>query len=90
MNLEVRPVMFEDLARQVLRHGYRRKPSEYVERIDRITNKDIKRIAERMLLKHPSVVGYGDVKRIPRYELVDKCVAKRQLGELKSKGFFGF
>lgn len=33
MNLEVKPVMFEDLARQVLGHGYRRKPSEYVERI---------------------------------------------------------
>lgn len=33
MNLEVRPVMFEDLARQVLGHGYRRKPSEYVEKI---------------------------------------------------------
>uniref|UniRef100_A0A0R3RVR9 Alpha-MPP n=1 Tax=Elaeophora elaphi TaxID=1147741 RepID=A0A0R3RVR9_9BILA len=90
MNLEVRPVMFEDLARQVLGHGYRRKPSEYVEKIDRITNKDIKRIAERMLSKRPSVVGYGDVKRIPRYELVDKCVAKRQLGDLKSKGFFRF
>lgn len=33
MNLEIRPVMFEDLARQVLGHGYRRKPSEYVEKI---------------------------------------------------------
>lgn len=43
-----------------------------------------------MLSKHPSIVGYGDVKRIPRYELVDKCVAKRQLGDLKSKGFFRF
>ncbi|VBB33840.1 unnamed protein product [Acanthocheilonema viteae] len=90
MNLEVRPVMFEDLARQVLGHGYRRKPSEYIEKIDRITDKDIKRIAERMLSKRPSVVGYGDVKRIPRYELIDKCVAKRQLGDLKSKGFFRF
>ncbi|KAK6112005.1 Peptidase M16 inactive domain family protein [Brugia pahangi] len=90
MNLEVRPVMFEDLARQVLGHGYRRKPSEYVEKIDRITDKDIKKIAERMLSKRPSVVGYGDIKRVPRYELVDKCVAKRHLGELKSKGFFRF
>lgn len=43
-----------------------------------------------MLSKRPSVVGYGDVKRIPRYELVDKCVAKRQIGDLKSKGFFRF
>lgn len=57
---------------------------------DRITDKDIKKIAERMLSKRPSVVGYGDIKRVPRYELVDKCVAKRHLGELKSKGFFRF
>lgn len=35
MNLEVRPVMFEDLARQVLGHGFRRKPSEYVEKISK-------------------------------------------------------
>ncbi|VDM74347.1 unnamed protein product [Strongylus vulgaris] len=33
MNLEVRPVMFEDLARQVIGHGYRRKPEEYLEKI---------------------------------------------------------
>lgn len=33
MNLEVRPVMFEDLSRQVLGHGYRRKPAEYIRRI---------------------------------------------------------
>ncbi|OZC05001.1 hypothetical protein X798_08029 [Onchocerca flexuosa] len=90
MNLEVRPVMFEDLARQILGHGYRRKPSEYIEKIDLITNEDIKRIAERMLSKRPSVVGYGDIKNIPRYEIIDKCVAKRQLGDLKSKGFFHF
>ncbi|KAM3728975.1 Mitochondrial-processing peptidase subunit alpha [Dirofilaria immitis] len=90
MNLEVRPVMFEDLARQVMGHGYRRKPSEYVEKIDMVTNNDIKRIAERMLSKRPSVVGYGDVKCIPHYEIIDKCVAKRHLGYLKSKGFFRF
>lgn len=35
MNLEVRPVMFEDLSRQVLGHGLRRKPSEYVAKIGR-------------------------------------------------------
>ncbi|KAK6051195.1 peptidase M16 inactive domain protein, partial [Cooperia oncophora] len=35
MNLEVRPVMFEDLARQIIGHGYRRKPQEYLEKIGR-------------------------------------------------------
>ncbi len=33
MNLEVRPVRFEDTARQVIGHGVRRKPQEYLEKI---------------------------------------------------------
>lgn len=33
MNLEIRPVMFEDLARQVLINGHRKKPQEYLEKI---------------------------------------------------------
>lgn len=33
MNLEMRPVQFEDLARQVLTHDKRIKPEEYAERI---------------------------------------------------------
>lgn len=33
MNLEVRPVLFEDMVRQVLGHGERKQPEEYAERI---------------------------------------------------------
>lgn len=33
MNLEMRPVMFEDLARQVIGHGRRKLPTEYMEKI---------------------------------------------------------
>ncbi|VDN08142.1 unnamed protein product [Thelazia callipaeda] len=91
MNLEIRPVMFEDLARQVLGHGYRRKPSEYLEKIaDSITNEDMKRIAEFMLTKRPSVVGYGDIKYVPSYDAIEKCTATRELSDLKSKKFFRF
>ena len=36
LNLEIRPVMFEDLARQVLGHGYRKKPVEYIKEIGRL------------------------------------------------------
>ncbi len=41
MNLEVRPVMFEDLARQVLGHGYRRTPKEYAEKISQCMGEDM-------------------------------------------------
>lgn len=30
MNLEAKPVMFEDIARQVLAHGFRKKPGAYI------------------------------------------------------------
>lgn len=36
MNLEIRPVMFEDMARQVLGHGRRVKPNEYVDKISKL------------------------------------------------------
>ncbi|VDK57345.1 unnamed protein product [Anisakis simplex] len=82
MNLEVRPVMFEDLSRQVLGHGYRKKPSEYIAKIDAIKNEDIKRIVERMLNTAPSVVGYGDLKQLPPYESFDRAFARRTHVEL--------
>jgi processing peptidase subunit alpha len=33
MNLEMRPVMFEDMTRQVLAHNERKKPQEYLRKI---------------------------------------------------------
>lgn len=33
MNLEMRPVMFEDLVRQIIAHDRRKRPDEYVELI---------------------------------------------------------
>ncbi|KJH41216.1 peptidase M16 inactive domain protein [Dictyocaulus viviparus] len=85
MNLEVRPVMFEDLARQVIGHGYRRKPDEYLEKIEKVTADDIIRAGERMLSCRPSVVGYGDIGKLASYEAVDDAVAKRRLQGLGIK-----
>jgi len=89
MNLEMRPVQFEDLARQVLTHQNKRiKPEEYTQKIDAVTNTDIKRIAARMLSTKPSIVGYGDLKEMPTFEKIDSAVAKRSLKELDIKGSY--
>uniref|UniRef100_A0A7E4VEN8 Mitochondrial-processing peptidase subunit alpha n=1 Tax=Panagrellus redivivus TaxID=6233 RepID=A0A7E4VEN8_PANRE len=91
MNLEMRPVQFEDLARQVLSNGSRIKPEEYAEKIDAVTDADIRRIAERMLSTKPAVVGYGDLKEMPSYEKIDAAVAKRDINEINqvaSSGLF--
>ncbi|VDO31795.1 unnamed protein product [Haemonchus placei] len=100
MNLEVRPVMFEDLSRQVIGHGYRRKPQEYLEKIGEllftlftfysgkvksVTAEEIVRIAERMLAGRPSLVGYGDIGKLASYEALDEAVARRNLQSLISR-----
>ncbi|XGW31807.1 hypothetical protein V3C99_010184 [Haemonchus contortus] len=82
MNLEVRPVMFEDLSRQVIGHGYRRKPQEYLEKIESVTGEEIVRIAERMLAGRPSLVAYGDIGKLASYEALDEAVARRNLQSL--------
>ena len=49
MNLESRPVIFEDLARQVLAQGHREEPEKYIQKINQVTPQDIQRVAEKML-----------------------------------------
>ncbi|EFO84738.1 CRE-MPPA-1 protein [Caenorhabditis remanei] len=79
MNLEVRPVLFEDMVRQVLGHGVRKHPEEYAERIEKVSNVDIVRVAERLLSSKPSLVGYGDLTKLGDYISLDQALAKRDL-----------
>ncbi|KAI6205009.1 hypothetical protein M3Y94_00743200 [Aphelenchoides besseyi] len=77
MNLELRPVMFEDMTRQVLAHNERRKPQDYLRKIDAVRSVDIRRVTERMLMTKPCVVGYGDLRGLPDYENFDRAVVER-------------
>ncbi|EGT53759.1 hypothetical protein CAEBREN_03909 [Caenorhabditis brenneri] len=79
MNLEVRPVLFEDMVRQVLGHGERKQPEDYAERIEKVSNGDIIRVAERLLASKPSLVGYGDITKLGDYRSLDQALAKRDL-----------
>ncbi|GMR33173.1 hypothetical protein PMAYCL1PPCAC_03368, partial [Pristionchus mayeri] len=93
MNLEVRPVMFEDMARQVMGHGYRKKPWEYMEAIDKLTEADLVRLANRLLSSRPTLVGYGDLKLLQTYEQLDEAVARRDVQLIhpeKKKKIFSF
>ena len=62
MNLESRPVVFEDVARQVLSSGGRKESSYYIEKIDQVTTNDIQRVAKRMLRSKPSVAALGTLE----------------------------
>ncbi|XP_077298628.1 mitochondrial-processing peptidase subunit alpha [Arctopsyche grandis] len=59
MNLEARPVVFEDIARQVLATGMRRSPTYFIEAIESVTVDDVRRVAQRLLSTSPSVAARG-------------------------------
>ncbi|XP_066589523.1 mitochondrial-processing peptidase subunit alpha [Prorops nasuta] len=79
MNLEQRPVIFEDIARQVLATGTRKRPEYYIKAIDAVTKDDIKRISARLLKSPPSVAARGDIRNMP-------SLANIQAGLLDSQG----
>lgn len=68
MNLEARPVVFEDVARQVLGAGFRRSPKFFIKEIERVTVDDIRRVVGYMLRSKPSVAAIGDIKQLPPLE----------------------
>lgn len=59
MNLEQRPVLFEDIGRQVLSVGKRRDAAYYIDAINKINEEDIHRAAQRMLRTRASIAALG-------------------------------
>jgi len=72
MNLESRPVLFEDIGRQVLTYGKRIPPEELVSQISAVTAADLNKVAAVLLKTPPTVVAYGDPTCVPRYDLIAK------------------
>ncbi|GBO15045.1 Mitochondrial-processing peptidase subunit alpha, partial [Araneus ventricosus] len=65
MNLESRPVMFEDIGRQVLATGSRKEPEYFIQEIAKITADDIHSISTKLLKTKASVAALGDLKQLP-------------------------
>lgn len=78
MHLEMKPVQFEDVSRQMLVYGQRRTPEEHAEQIDRVEIDDIARIADTMLLNRPSLVCYGDLRWMPKLDQVREMCDKER------------
>lgn len=79
MNLESRPVMFEDIGRQVLATGHRKRPEYFINEIEKITKDDIVQVAKRLLMSQPSVAARGDLRKMPSLEYI-------QAGLIDSEG----
>lgn len=79
MNLESRPVMFEDIGRQVLATGHRKRPKYFIDEIEKITKDDIISVARRLLSSQPAVAARGDLRKMPSLEYI-------QAGLIDSEG----
>ncbi|CAK8674290.1 unnamed protein product [Clavelina lepadiformis] len=89
MNLEARPVIFEDVGRQILATGERKLPQLLCDLIEKVSNDDIVRISQHMLHSRPAVAAMGELRRLPTYNEVENALLSRD-GKLKKKfGLFG-
>uniref|UniRef100_A0A5K3FGN7 Alpha-MPP n=1 Tax=Mesocestoides corti TaxID=53468 RepID=A0A5K3FGN7_MESCO len=68
MNLEMNPVAFEDIARQVLASGEWKPPSYWVEKINAVTADDLHDLLARMFKSPITMVGYGRMDKWPKYQ----------------------
>jgi len=74
MNLEARPVVFEDIGRQILSTGERKSPAELCQMIEKVTNDDIVRVSRRLLASKPSMAAMGNLSKLPKLEEVQEVL----------------
>nr|XP_020650618.1 mitochondrial-processing peptidase subunit alpha [Pogona vitticeps] len=77
MNLESRPVIFEDVGRQVLATGTRKLPHELCVLIGKVSAADIRRVVTKMLRNKPAVAALGDLRELPSYEHMQAALASK-------------
>lgn len=78
MNLESRPIVFEDIGRQVLATGKHQLPEYYIEEIEKVNDEDIHRIAVRLLKSRAAVACLGDVKGLPSIEDIEAGLVNKE------------
>jgi processing peptidase subunit alpha len=71
MNLESKPIILEDMGKQVLTYGKRLTAEEVVKQIDAVTVADIQGVAKLMMSSQLTYAAYGEVHALPRYDQVN-------------------
>lgn len=88
MNLESRPVVFEDIGRQVLATGHRKRPEYFISEIgkfkffwirynklfftEKVSKDDIVAVARSLLSSQPSVAARGDIRKLPSLDYIQQ------------------
>ncbi|RXG60105.1 Mitochondrial-processing peptidase subunit alpha [Armadillidium vulgare] len=84
MNLESRPVVFEDVGRQVLATGKRLQPEYFIDLIKNVSQDDIVRVASQMLKSKPSVAAFGSLAMLPSLNDIESGLLDKS-GRMPSK-----
>lgn len=77
MNLEARPVVFEDIGRQVLSNGQRQSANYFIDQIDKVSEEDIRRVALKLLRSRASVAAMGNLSQMPSLEDIETALNSR-------------
>ncbi|XP_076036440.1 mitochondrial-processing peptidase subunit alpha [Oratosquilla oratoria] len=78
MNLESRPVIFEDIGRQVLATGKRLQPQHFMDLISEVTAEDVTRVSSQMLRSKPSIAALGTLSRLPKQADIEGALLHRE------------
>ncbi|VDM28008.1 unnamed protein product [Hydatigera taeniaeformis] len=84
MNLEMNPVAFEDIARQVLASNEWKPPAFWVEKINAVTTEDIQNLLTRMFKSPVTLVGFGRMSKWPGLRDIQEMIA----APLQTRGTF--
>jgi len=74
MNLEARPVIFEDVGRQILATGIRKSPQQLCGLIEQVSNDDIVRVATNMIRSRPCLSAVGNLTNLPTLQEVESAL----------------
>merc|ERR1719478_1675676 len=70
MNLESKPIILEDIGKQVLCYGKRLTAEEVCSQIDAVTAADITKVAQKMMGSEITYSAYGEIHSLPRHDMV--------------------
>ena len=86
MQLELRLVNCEDIARQFITYGHRDSLAKMCEKIDAVTKRDLMAVATRVLLQMPSVGAVGsDLSKLPQYEHIAAFFKDNYVSQVKAQ-----
>jgi len=70
MNLESKPIILEDMGKQVLCYGKRLSAAEVCSQIDAVSAADIQAVATKMVGSPLTYAAYGETHSLPRYDMI--------------------